>query len=146
MTDKMSPSETHPSLAMREKLLAAGLRPTRQREGLATLLFAQGNRHVNAEKLHQEATARHLSVSLATIYNTLHQFTQAGLLREVIVDSGSSYFDTNTTPHHHFFYEETHQLEDIDLQNLAISHLPQIPNGTEVNSIDVIVRLKKAPL
>ena len=144
MTPKDDPT-TDISISMREKLLAAGLRPTRQREGLAQLLFGQGNRHVNAEQLHQEASSEKISVSLATIYNTLHQFTKAGLLREVIVDSGSSYFDTNTAPHHHFYYEDQQQLEDIANDHLAISQIPTIPEGTEIAAIDVIVRLKHSP-
>ena len=89
-----------------DRLTAAGLRPTRQRLGLARLLFEGGNRHITAEQLHREATDGGVKVSLATVYNTLHQFTNAGLLREIMVDSNRCYFDTNVSEHHHFFYED----------------------------------------
>src|ERR1700722_15326672 len=88
-----------------ERLRAVGLRPTRQRIALARLLFDGGDRHITAEQLHGEALGAVIRVSLATVYNTLHQFTDAGLLREVVVEPGRSYFDSNTTDHHHFFCE-----------------------------------------
>jgi Fur family iron response transcriptional regulator len=94
------------------RMRAAGLRPTRQRRELAGLLYSAGDRHVTAEVLHREAGQAGVRVSLATVYNTLHQFTSVGLLREVVVDMGQSYFDTNTTHHHHFFDEKTGQLTD----------------------------------
>ena len=88
-------------------LRGAGLRPTRQRVALAELLFATGDRHVTAELLHEEALERMVPVSLATVYNTLHQFTEAGLLREVAVEGAKTYFDTNTSNHFHFFCEDS---------------------------------------
>ena len=91
-----------PFTPMLERLRNAGLRPTRQRLALARLLFGGGNRHVTAEQLHAEARREEIPVSLATIYNTLNQFRKAGLLREVVVDSGRSWFDTNLEDHHHF--------------------------------------------
>ena len=97
-------SQSSSSIAL-ERLRAAGLRPTRQRLGLARLLLENGDRHVTAEQLHGEAATSAIPVSLATVYNTLHQFTEAGLLREVVVEPGRSYFDTNTADHHHFFCE-----------------------------------------
>jgi Fur family iron response transcriptional regulator len=124
-----------------ELLRDAGLRPTRQRLALARLLFENGDRHVTAEKLHEEASASSVDVSLATVYNTLHQFVEAGLLREIIVDSGRSYFDTNTTDHHHFFFESSGRLEDIPADKIVVSDLPSPPDGTRVRRVDVIVRV-----
>jgi Fur family iron response transcriptional regulator len=125
-----------------DRLKAAGLRPTRQRLGLGKLLFEGGDRHVTAEDLHIEATGAGLRVSLATVYNTLNQFTTAGLLREVVVDAGRSYFDTNTSDHHHFFYEGSGELLDIPGDQVRVSHLPQAPAGTIVARVDVVVRVR----
>ncbi|MGO1119670.1 iron response transcriptional regulator IrrA [Rhodovibrionaceae bacterium A322] len=129
-----------------ERLKVAGLRPTRQRLALGKLLFeAEGqpcDRHVTAEQLHGEAIGRGVRVSLATVYNTLHQFTDSGLLREVVVDSGRSYFDTNTSDHHHFFFEDSGRLQDIASDELVIGNLPDSPEGQTVSRVDVIVRLK----
>ncbi len=120
----------------------AGLRPTRQRLGLARLLFYQGNRHVTAEDLHMEARNAGISVSLATIYNTLNQFTSSGLLREVVVEPGRTYFDTNTTRHHHFFFEKTGELCDISEDEVSIARLPQLPEGAALSRVDVVVRIR----
>lgn len=125
-----------------DRLKSVGLRPTRQRLGLGKLLFEGGDRHVTAEELHGQAVEAGLRVSLATVYNTLNQFTEAGLLREVVVASGRSYFDTNTTDHHHFFYEGTGQLQDIPGDQVRVSHLPDAPGGTRVARVDVIVRVR----
>ena len=125
------------------RLRNAGLRPTRQRLALCKLLFEAGDRHVTAETLHAEALDADVGVSLATIYNSLHQFTEAGLLREVVVDSTKTYFDTNTGDHHHFFVEDTGQLVDIDARNIKISGLPAAPNGAEIASVDVVVRVRQ---
>ena len=124
------------------RLRAAGLRPTRQRLALASLLFAKGDRHVTAEQLHGEAQKARVAVSLATIYNTLHQFTEAGLLREVVVEAGRSYFDTNTHDHHHFFMVDTGELVDFSGAGVAVRHLPPTPAGTEIDRVEVIVRLR----
>ncbi len=126
-----------------KKMEAVGLRSTRQRLALAKVLFENGNRHVTAEKLHAEARASHIRVSLATIYNTLHQFTNAGLLREIVVDASRTYFDTNTSSHHHFFFEETGELEDIPGLVVKQSDLPPPPQGTTVERVDVVVRVKE---
>jgi len=126
---------------LENKIREADLRPTKQRIALAELLFANGNRHITAEILHDEALKAGVRISLATIYNNLHQFTTAGLLREVVVDSTKSYFDTNTDPHHHFFHEDKGMLEDIHSSELEVSNLPNLPEGTSVASIDVIVRV-----
>ena len=125
-------------------LTRSGLRPTRQRVGLARLLFENGDRHVTAEQLHAEAMADDLKVSLATIYNTLHQLTDAGLLREVVVDAGRSYFDTNSTLHHHFFHEASGWLADVPGSQIVVEALPQPPAGTRVMRVDVIIRLTDA--
>ena len=127
-----------------ERLRSAGLRPTRQRLALARLLFDRGDRHTTAEQLHAEAVAANIPVSLATVYNTLHQFTGAGLLREVVVEPGRSYFDTNTTEHHHFYNEDSGRLQDIPGCDLAVEKLPNPPQGTLVSRVDVIVRVRKA--
>ena len=124
-----------------ERLREAGLRPTRQRLALARLLFERGDRHVTAELLHGEALAQTVRVSLATVYNTLHQFTAAGLLREVVVEPGRSYFDTNIDDHHHFFSESVGTLQDIPGEDVTVSGLPQPPAGTEIRRIEVIVRI-----
>ena len=124
------------------KVRAAGLRPTRQRVALAGLLFREHDRHVTAETLHEEAAKAGVRVSLATVYNTLHQFTTAGLLREVVVEPGRSYFDTNTLDHHHFFCEGTGRLHDIPGELLMVGALPHPPSGTEIHRVDVIIRVR----
>jgi len=128
-----------------ELLRTARLRPTRQRLTLTRLLFAQGDRHVTAEQLHGEAVEAAIRVSLATVYNTLHQFIEAGLLREVVVNSGHSYFDTNVSDHHHFFFEDTGRLLDIPGEYVAVSGLPKPPAGAAVRRIDVIIRVSRDP-
>ena len=125
-----------------EKLRVAGLRPTQQRLALAQLLFQNGDRHVCAEDLHAEALTAKVAVSLATIYNTLNQFTEAGLLRELAIEGDRSYFDTNTSNHFHFFHEATRQLMDIDSSDVRVIGMPAVPVGKEIDRIDVIVRLR----
>jgi Fur family iron response transcriptional regulator len=129
--------------SIRTKLRAAGLRPTRQRVALAELLFAQGNRHVSAEVLHDEAMVAEVPVSLATVYNTLHQFTDAGLLREVVLDGSKTYFDTNVSDHHHFFLEDDNLMFDVPEDALALDRLPTPPPGTEISRVDVVIRLRR---
>ena len=124
------------------RLRAVGLRPTRQRLALARLLLENGDRHITAAQLHGEAVGADIRVSLATVYNTLHQFTNAGLLREVVVEPGRSYFDTNTADHHHFFCETTSKLEDIPGQDVVVSGFPLPPPGTEICRVDVIIRVR----
>jgi Fur family iron response transcriptional regulator len=128
-----------------ERLRRIGLRPTRQRLALAKLLFEQGDRHVTAEQLHEEAESAKVRVSLATVYNSLHQFTQLGLLREVVVESGRSYFDTNTSDHHHFFFEDEARLMDIPGDRVEVARLPAPPAGTTLRRVDVILRLGGRP-
>lgn len=126
-----------------QRLRKAGLRPTRQRLALARLLFDHDDRHVSAEALHGEAMGAGVRVSLATVYNTLHQFTEAGLLREVVVDSGRTYFDTNVADHHHFFYEDNGDLRDIPGDQIGLSGLPAAPTDAEVARVDVIIRVRR---
>ena len=127
------------------QLKAAGLRPTRQRLSLAKLLFSgEENRHVTAEEVHAEAIAAGTPVSLATVYNTLNQFTGAGLLREIVVEPGRTYFDTNTTDHHHFLFESDGRLHDLPAEALNLGKLPDLPEGTELNRVDVVIRLRDA--
>jgi Fur family iron response transcriptional regulator len=126
-----------------DRLRRAGLRPTRQRLALAQLLFARGDRHVTAEHLHEEAVAAGVPVSLATVYNAMHQFTEAGLLREVTVDGTRTYFDTNIGSHHHFYCEDDGSLLDIDGAAIEVAGVPVPPAGAEVDRVDVIVRLKR---
>ena len=137
-------TEQRPFTPIVQRLRAAGLRPTSQRLYLARLLFEQGDRHVTAEQLHSEAQAARIAVSLATVYNTLHQFTAAGLLRELVIESGRSYFDTNVTNHHHFFFEENGALVDIPGEHVALASIPTPPEGSKVSRVDVVVRVTRS--
>ena len=134
-----------PYRALIDRLKAVGLRPTRQRLALSRLLHEGGNRHLSAEQLHEEALAAGVRVSLATVYNALHQFTAAGLLREIVVEPGRSYFDTNTSHHHHFFCEEDRYLVDIPGEELKVEKLPHPPPGTKVTEVDIVIRVRKNP-
>ncbi|MGI9524251.1 MAG: iron response transcriptional regulator IrrA [Hyphomicrobiaceae bacterium] len=122
-------------------LRRAQLRPTRQRVTLGFLLFGSGDRHVTAETLHAEAVEAGERVSLATVYNTLHQFRQAGLLREIAVDGSKAYFDTNTSNHSHFLIEPDGTLIDIPDDFIEINRLPQPPGGLKISHVDVVIRL-----
>jgi Fur family iron response transcriptional regulator len=132
---------TRPYRTIIDRIKDAGLRPTRQRLALARLMFEGAPRHMTAEQLHGAALDADVRVSLATVYNTLHQFTRAGLLREVVVEPGRSYFDTNTTEHHHFYFEGSGRLDDIPADQVHLSALPKAPSGARIARIDVIVRL-----
>lgn len=127
-----------------EWLGRAGLRPTRQRVALASLLVGDGNdRHVTAESLHAAAGDIGASVSLATVYNTLKAFCGAGLMQQVTVDGTRSYFDTRMDDHPHFFWEDAPHLTDAPAEELKISRLPAAPEGAEVVSVDVVIRLRR---
>jgi Fur family transcriptional regulator, iron response regulator len=128
---------------VKEKLRDVGLRPTRQRMALGWILFAKGDRHVTAEMLYEEATHARVPVSLATVYNTLHQFTEVGLLRQVAVDGSKAYFDTNNSEHHHFFIEDQNDLMDIPASDVVVGKPPVPPDGYEIARIDVVVRLRR---
>ncbi|MBI5165323.1 MAG: transcriptional repressor [Magnetospirillum sp.] len=125
-----------------DRLRASGLRPTRQRLALARLLFDGCDRHLSAEQLHTEALGSNIRVSLATVYNTLHQFTAAGLLREIVVDAGRSYFDTNVSDHHHFFFEKSGKLTDIPAEMVGLTRIPEAPDGLKISRVEVIVRVE----
>jgi Fur family iron response transcriptional regulator len=124
-----------------ELLRRAGLRPTRQRLALAQLLFCSGDRHVTAEVLHEEAVRAGERVSLATVYNTLHQFERAGLLREIAIGGQRAYFDTNISNHNHFFIEAEGRLVDIPGNTIRVDGLPEPPGNLKVSHVDVVVRL-----
>jgi Fur family transcriptional regulator, iron response regulator len=129
---------------LKSMLRESGLRPTRQRISLGWLLFAKGDRHITAEGLYEEALKARVPVSLATVYNTLHQFRDAGLLRQVAVDGAKTYFDTNISDHHHFYVEGAEGLVDIPGAPLSVGALPEPPAGMKIDRVDVIVRLRKA--
>ena len=135
-------TKTRPFTQALTQLNEVGLRPTRQRLALMKLLFEKGDCHLTAEQLHSMARNADVKVSLATVYNTLHQFKDVGILREVVVEAGRSYFDTNTGEHHHFFNETTGELSDVPPGFLSVSDLPMPPTGTSFESVDVIVRVK----
>ncbi len=125
-------------------LAGAGLRPTRQRVALASLLVGDGqDRHVTAESLFAAARDDGESVSLATIYNTLRAFCDAGLMQEITVDGAKSYFDTNTHDHPHFFWEDERRLTDAPADQLQIACLPDAPEGAEIAKVDVVIRLRR---
>ena len=122
----------------------ANLRPTRQRVALAELLVGDGNhRHVTAESLFASAKNTGAMVSLATVYNTLSAFCDAGLLQEITVDGSKSYFDTNTHDHPHFFWEDEARLSDAPAEQLVITQIPDAPDGAEIASVDVVIRLRR---
>lgn len=138
----MHPLEGKEVVAVEKRVRDAGLRPTRQRIALAELLFAKGDRHLSAEELHEEALAVGVPVSLATVYNTLHQFTEAGLLRILAVEGSKTYFDTNTSDHHHFYIEGENKIFDIDKAPVRVVNLPEPPEGMEIANVDIVVRLR----
>ena len=129
-------------VAVDKRVRDAGLRPTRQRVALGNLLFAKGDRHLSAEELHEEALAAGVPVSLATVYNALHQFTEAGLLRILAVEGARTYFDTNTSDHHHFFVEGENRIFDIPSGPVEVRNLPEPPEGMEIANVDIVVRLR----
>jgi Fur family transcriptional regulator, iron response regulator len=141
MTNPAARPVKDPSRNISHLLRQAGLRPTRQRLALGTLLFEGEDRHVTAELLHAEATAAGQHVSLATVYNTLHQFKRAGLLRELAINGAKAYFDTNTSNHNHFFVEADSELCDIPGDAIRVDGVPQPPEGMKISHIDVVVRL-----
>ncbi|MFY9287806.1 MAG: iron response transcriptional regulator IrrA [Alphaproteobacteria bacterium] len=135
---KVKKQHDHP----KELLQAVGIRPTRQRTALATLLFDGCDKHMTAEQIHAAIRKNKTYVSLATVYNTLHQFTKAGLLHEVVIDSNRVYFDTNIGDHYHFFDESSGELHDIPATDIKIAKLPKAPSGHSIDHVDVVIRLK----
>jgi Fur family transcriptional regulator, iron response regulator len=148
LTGKMSqisePSTTATDERVSGLLRKAGLRPTRQRLVIGRLLFAGDDRHVSAEILHAEAVRAGERVSLATVYNALHQLKQVGLLRELAIDGQRTYFDTNVSNHNHFYNEASGDVFDIPADQIRVAGLPVPPEGMKIAHIDVIVRLVKA--
>ncbi|PPC86896.1 MAG: transcriptional repressor [Hyphomicrobium sp.] len=142
MSDHQTDKTAHQALVP-DLLRRAGLRPTRQRLALGALLFGEGDRHVTAEQLHAEVAAQGEHVSLATVYNALHQFKKAGLVRELAIDGTKAYFDTNTSNHSHFLLESTGDLMDIPEDTVQVSGVPEPPKGMRITHVDVVVRLAK---
>ena len=133
-----------PISSVKARLRSAGLRPTRQRMALGWLLFAKGDRHVSAEMLYEEALRAREPLSLATVYNTLRQFSEAGLLRQVSVSGPKTFFDTNVSEHHHFYNEDDETVTDIPGSMIQVAGLPDAPEGMVISSVEVIVRLRSA--
>lgn len=127
-----------------EWLAGARMRPTRQRVTLAALLVGDGqNRHVTAESLFDASRKDGEKVSLATVYNTLRSFSEAGLLREITVNGSKSYFDTDTSNHAHFYWEDSGELADAPIADVTLCELPEPPDGTEIAKVDVVIRLRR---
>lgn len=125
-----------------EILRRANLRPTRQRMGLVRLLFEKGHRHVSAEELYKDACKNGLDLSLATVYNTLNQFKEVGIMREIVTGGECSFFDTNVTPHGHIFYEQSGKIEDIGEDMLLVETSPSFPAHLDVSGIEIVIRVK----
>ena len=126
---------------LEKKLRDAGLRPTKQRLLISNYLFSGPQMHVTADSLYSELIDRDINISLATIYNVLNVFTSHGLLREISIDPSRSYFDTNIKRHYHYYFEKTGKLEDISIEELKISPMPEKKNGFDVNCVDVVIRV-----
>ena len=125
-----------------ETLRGHGIIPTHQRIAIAHALFARGE-HLSADQVMAIVNGRHPETSKATVYNTLNQLTDAGLLRQVSVDGTKTYFDTNVTAHHHFYLENNHELVDIPDPHLVLQKMPEVPEGYEIARVDMVVRLRK---
>lgn len=123
-------------------LRRANLRPTRQRMGLVRLLFENEHRHVSAEELYKEACRNGLDLSLATVYNTLNQFKELGIMREIVTGGECSFFDTNTAPHGHIFYEQSGRVEDISDDMLSVQTLPGFPSHLDISGIEIVIRVR----
>lgn len=131
------------AIFLKHRLRQNGIRPTEQRTGLAKLLFEGPGRHITAAQLHEEAVRSGMKLTVATIYNTLHSFTQAGLVRAVAGNGTKTVFDTSTDDHHHFLIEETGEIVNIMDGLLAVTNIPVPPDGYEIQNIDVIVRVRR---
>ena len=129
--------------ALAEQLRLVGLRPTRQRVSIAALLLDGRHRHVTAESLTEEIANVGLQISCGTVYNTLNQFTDVGLLRRVVVHNTYSLFDTNTEYHHHFYDEKTNELVDIPNNDIILKKLPNPPDGHEIKAVDVVIHIQR---
>lgn len=130
-------------MSVEDRLRTVGLRPTRQRCDLANLIFRHGDRHFTAEELHAETVRAGINVSLATVYNNLHQFTGVGLLRPLSMDGTKTFFDTNTSNHNHFLVEGENAVIDIEDGKVSVTGMPEAPEGYEISHVDVIIRLRR---
>jgi len=141
-----APARGCPVSELRTRLRRAGLRPTRQRLSLGWLMFGGGERHLSADALYAEAVRTRVPVSMATVYNTLNQFTEAGLLRQLSVDGGKAVYDTDTSEHHHFYMVDEGTVVDMPPSGITVADLPDPPEGMEVAGIEVVVRLRRKPV
>ena len=128
------------SIALK-KIEESGIVPTKQRRILAKIMFQKGNRHISAENLFDEVKKQDRKISMATIYNTLKQFTNLGLIREIVVDKNKSLYDTNNRPHYHLYIEDEGKIHDIPTDNINID-LPSVPACLTIHNIDIIVRVR----
>jgi Fur family iron response transcriptional regulator len=126
-----------------EKFRECGINPTQQRLAIAQILFARPQ-HLSAEQLLQSLQGDTTYVSKATVYNTLALFAEKGLVREVIVDPSKVFYDSNTHQHHHFYNVDTGALIDFNHADLALESLPQLPEGCEMDGVDIVIRVKQA--
>jgi Fur family iron response transcriptional regulator len=138
----MQKRDSSTTIDFAEQLRLSGLRPTRQRISIAALLLDGRHRHVSADSLTEEIIAAGIEVSVGTVYNTLNQFTSAGLLRRVLVHNDYSLFDTNTDHHHHFYEASSDQLVDIPNDDVSLAKLPQAPDGHEIKAVDVVIHIQ----
>lgn len=131
-------------MSLQALLTENGVRPTRQRLALASVLFDGCHKHVRAEDIVAALGKKKARVSLATVYNNLIQFTKVGLLREIAVDQTCRYFDTNNTIHGHYYDEVTGELSDIPDEALRALTIPAPPKGRKIKRVDLTIRLSKA--
>ena len=124
-----------------KKIESSGIRPTKQRRVLAKILFEKGNRHVSADELFHDVKKEDRKISMATVYNTLKQFTSLGLVREVVVDQNKSLYCTNHKSHYHLYIEDEDKIVDIPTKNIDLN-IPSIPACLQLHNIDVIVRIR----
>ena len=124
-----------------KKIESSGIRPTKQRRVLAKILFEKGNRHVSADELFHDVKKEDRKISMATVYNTLKQFTSLGLVREVVVDQNKSLYCTNHESHYHLYIEDEGKIIDIPTKNIDLN-ISSIPACLQLHNIDVIVRIR----
>ena len=124
-----------------KKIESSGIRPTKQRRVLAKILFEKGNRHLSADELFHDVKKEDRKISMATVYNTLKQFTSLGLVREVVVDQNKSLYCTNHKSHYHLYSEDEGKIIDIPTENVNLN-IPSIPACLQLYNIDIIVRIR----
>lgn len=129
------------NLAIKRLLKSSRLKPTEKRMALAAILFDGDDKHVTAESLLRSARLSKISVSQATVYNTLNQFCNVGLLRRIAIDGSCSFFDTNVTPHHHIYYEDERRLVDVSAERLTVDGMPHLPSANTIRSVEVLIRV-----